>query len=518
MKRYVATFPALGLACFACQSILGIEDTTERAVDASAESGGASGSAGASGSGATGGVEDSGQPDAACNDFSVSAIPAVSVVQGNTIQVDVSVTLGSCFGSAIGISAKAVNDVSIVSTQLGVGAMTGSVTVSTEGDTPFGTSTLSLEFSGGGTTRTTDLVVTVKGPSGEVDPTFSVYTVASNIIALDIEPDADIVVGINPTAPYWGWAVQRLKPNGLVDTSFMAPTTLPTTGGLRALTIAKNGQIVIAGDVTTGGGVSLVRLAASGVPDPFLGPNGVYTISVGVFPSNIIARGLAVASDDRILFSGDMDTDGFFGRVDPDAPVVPANPGKVDLEQTFPAASMNFVGVESTRYVVGGTSGGHVRVAGFLPTGAVDASFGADAGSTTYSPTGSEAIYEGVITSAAIFLCGSVESGTDVLPAIFRFTPDGKDPTHTAVAPPLANNYRYYSCAAGPDGKIVAVGKGGSSGTGYRSVVTRFNADGTVDTTFASQEPRDRARRLQSIAGHRHQTLGLRPKVGLVAR
>jgi uncharacterized delta-60 repeat protein len=241
--------------------------------------------------------------------------------------------------------------------------------------------------------------------------------------------------------------------------------------------------------VSGGDGVAAVRLNTSGAPDPVLGANGTYTIGPGVLSTSATARAVAVQGDGKIVIAGSMATEGFVVRIDPNGPAVPPVPGKTDLSHVFPSSSMGAVGVQPARIVVGGTASSHVIVAAVTLTGGPDLSFGTTNGSAVFAPEAFENVHDGVLTPTAIFLSGAIQGGADVFPAIFRFSPDGEQPTYTWTNPPDAYNYRYYGIAAQSDGKVVGVGFGGTTASGTRSVVTRFNPDGSVDETFAPNEP-----------------------------
>ena len=75
--------------------------------------------------------------------------------------------------------------------------------------------------------------------------------------------------------------------------------------------------------------------------------------------------------------------------------------------------------------------------------------------------------------------------------ALARFRADGTlDSTFGAGGPDYAESWLYRDIASGliqqPDGKLVVAGTTTNSSGSDRMVFARFNADGTLDTTFGT--------------------------------
>lgn len=505
---------SIPLCLAACQSILGIEDTTERSATGgaggSAPTGGSSGGGGTSGSGGAvsgggsggaGGVAGGGgtSPDSsvggsggdsgpdACPtspDFSVSALADASVNRGKSVQVPVTVSLQACFSAAIDVTLGSSPGLSAPPAQIPAGQTQTVITISAAAGATVGPVTVSLSLNGGGQSHTAPLKLLVRDEAGELDESFTTFASGTGTVrALATESDGDIIVAVNPTAPTTGWSIRRLKADGALDSTFN-PTSLPSSGGIRDVAVGGNGQIVAVGDDSTG--VVVVRLTTGGAGDPVMGANGVYDVPSANFPSTAFAKALVLQPDNKPVFVGNVqNSEGIVARVNPAQSSTPVPPGKVDLQATFSGAPMSAVALGAGRLIAGGVKGGHVHLTAVSDSsGALDTSFGTN-GSTTYSPAAFEGVRDGLITASAIFLCGEIQGGADVIPTLFRFGLDGKNPSHTAVAHPDAYNIRYVSCAAQADGKVVAIGSGGTTASGYRVFVTRFNTDGSVDTSFA---------------------------------
>jgi len=419
-------------------------------------------------------------------DFSVGALADASTAAGTSVNVTVPVTL-TCFNAAIDLTLKSP-PAGITATKVTIpaGGTSASFKIDVAGSVSSGVVNLTVNATGGSASHDAALKLTVTGVPGTLDSTFTNYaTGAGSIRALAVQSDGQIIVGLNPGASDTGWAVKRLKANGGVDTTFNP--TMPSSGTLYDVAVGSSGQISLAGDVSGGSGVAVVAIKSDGSPNILFGVNGIYNLPSPNFASTIHAKAVAVQSDDKIVVAGNLqNTDGIAARVDPNANATPQPPGKVDVQSSFSSAPMTAVGLQSTRYVVGGVKSQHVFLsAGLFAGGGLDASFGTSSGNTAYSIAGFENVNDGVVTSNGIYLCGAIQGGADVYPAIFRFDTNGKSPSYKSVNPSQAYNYRFYGCAAQPDGKIVAVGNGGTAASGYRSVVARFNADGSLDATFS---------------------------------
>jgi uncharacterized delta-60 repeat protein len=484
-----------------CAGILGIEDTSEASGDAGtggiggndASTGGISGTGSTGGSGGTagggaGGTGGVGPCDA--GSFDVGVVADAKAVPGGSVDVDISVTKNACLDAAIdvalvtppiGITASAL---SIASTET-----TGKLTLTLGAGVPFGTVTLNLTATGGGVSRNFDMQLLVAGVPGSVDTTFTTFESAGGMVkALGVQPDGRIVVGLNP-ATGTGWALERLQPDGAVESGFTP--TMPTTGALSDVAIGPSGSIAVTGNVLTDSGGAVVALGAGGNPNPLYGSNGIYLVPAVSLTDPIMPLGVAVQSDDKILFAGyrddgGNDDPGLLVRLDP-AASSPPPPGKVEWSKIWGDSTLSVVIPTTTGAIVGGVRNGSVLLSAAKLDGSLDPTFGDANGETLYAPgrVPSHLVSDGGLGGPGIFLCGSAATPTGSQPAVFFFDADGKNPSSALENPPEGYNYVYRGCAKTPDGKIVAVGSGGTSASGIRTVVSRFNADGTLDTTFS---------------------------------
>lgn len=501
MRTSLSFWLAVPLLSIGCAGILGIEDTREATGDAGgsggsaavggadASTGGISGTGGNTDGGGAGGSGGGGPCDA--GSFEVGTVADAKVVPGGSIDVDISVTKNACFDGAI--------DVSLVTPPTGItaGALsiastetTGKLTLMVEASVPTGSVTLNLAATGGGVSRNFDMKLLVSGLPGSVDTSFTTFESAgATVKALGVQSDGRIVVGINPTAGA-GWELRRLQPDGAVESGF-APT-MPTTGALSDVAIGATGSIAITGTVVAESGAAVVALGSGGNPNPLFGSNGTYVIHSVTFTEPVFPRGAAVQADDKIVFAGYRDENGtddpgVLVRMDP-SNSGPPPPGKVELTHYWPDTTLSVVIPTSTLAIVGGVRNGSVLLsAAKVSDGSLDTTFGQATGETTYAPgqAPNHNVFDGGLGGPGIFLCGSAGTGVGSQPAVFFFDADGKNPTSALEDPPQGYNYVYRGCVKTPDGKIVAVGSGGTTASGIRTVVSRFNADGSLDTTFS---------------------------------
>ncbi len=173
-------------AGIACQSLVGIEDTTEGpAGGPDASTGGAAGSAtgGSGGTGASGGQAGSGGiggtagdagADAPLADFTFNVLPISIDLPLDGIQlVPVQITRGSGFTSAVTVDATATSGLSWKTLTLSPSETTGEVELSATAPLAIG-NTFNLDFTatGGGKTHGDSTAVTIVNKPGTLDTTF----------------------------------------------------------------------------------------------------------------------------------------------------------------------------------------------------------------------------------------------------------------------------------------------------------------------------------------------------------
>jgi uncharacterized delta-60 repeat protein len=302
------------------------------------------------------------------------------------------------------------------------------------------------------------------GNGGVVMTDFNTSTDLANAVAL--QPDGKLVVA---GTTYVGndfsdedFAIARYNPDGSLDTSFgtngKVTTDFPGLAAvISAVVVQPDGKIVVAGGAyplfTFAGDFKVARYNPNGSLDTSFGAGGIVTT---VFPGDgSFAFALALQSDGKIIAAG---TD-FFDF----------NPG--DMSDTdFALARYNLDGSLDTTFGNGGTV-----TTDFL--GAED-----DVFSVLIQPDGK------------IVAVGSANSPFDFYDfAAARYLSNGTLDTTFGTGGKMRVDFGNQDmdiasdAALQPDGKIVAAGTTVFDfGVEQDFALTRFNSNGTVDTTFGT--------------------------------
>jgi uncharacterized delta-60 repeat protein len=288
------------------------------------------------------------------------------------------------------------------------------------------------------------------GAAGDLDPSFgSGGTTVSQFgpqedraSAGALQPDGKIVVGGGSFASgAFRFGVQRYQSNGTLDPSFgtggTVVTTLPANAEITSIIVQPDGKIIAGGYVyTTAYDIALVRYQSNGALDPTFGTGGVMISPIG--PGRGFPRRALLQGDGKIVVTGENDS-----------------------------------------------ASGAFTAARFKTDGSVDASFGV--GGEVSTLVGSFDIPFGALLQpdGKIVLAGSANFTFTLV----RYDTNGVlDPTFgtggiaTGVAVPGTYTYDVDRQA---DGKFVVSGTS-HNGTNYRFSVTRFEANGAIDTGFGT--------------------------------
>ena len=302
--------------------------------------------------------------------------------------------------------------------------------------------------------------------AGNIDRTFGTNghayaSVGSSSVGQDIALQSDgKVVMVGYFSPSSGsnldFAVARFNADGTLDMSFDADGKVQTdfNGSLDiayAVAIQLDGKILVAGGtrVNDRDDFALVRYNTNGSLDTSFGTGGKVIASIG--PDWDFAYSIAIQSNQSIVLAGESDTPGGSGSL-------------------FAAAR-------------------------FLPNGALDTSFDGDGKVTTFIRTGPgiDLATDVAIQSSdgKIVLAGSSYLGTVLDTAIVRYNTDGSldstfdgDGKVITQASPTGGNDRAAAVELQGDGRIVVVGSLSYSGSNDDSIAIRYNANGSLDTTF----------------------------------
>jgi uncharacterized delta-60 repeat protein len=297
----------------------------------------------------------------------------------------------------------------------------------------------------------------------------------------------------------------RPKP-GSLDRSFGVRGKVMTSIGqgatAYAMTRTRHGKIVVAGtaDTVNGPEFALARYTRTGHLDRSFGKRGIVTTRIG---QDGRALGLAAQKDGRILIAGWSGTASDYA-----ATLVRYRPSGA-LDRSFGedgTVRLNLTGHDRLRAVVL-EPGGRILVAGssnwrfllarYTSRGALDASFGRGGivlgGTHSYEQLDALAIApSGKIVAAGDF-------GFEIYPMdVLRYTPNGiLDRTFGKGGEVVAKIAGWGTLPVGirvqKRGKIVvAAASAGDEVTGgpfWRFGLTRFHADGSLDTSFGATRP-----------------------------
>lgn len=267
--------------------------------------------------------------------------------------------------------------------------------------------------------------------------------------------DGSIILGVNSDTTKWGgwfdvcFYIYKLNPNGDVDTSFGQNGTLYFPQGSNGVSLIYSAAQQADGDIVmscvTDGGLNTLRFDPSGQNDTLIAVPGIsnYTNK----------RYIAVQSDQKLLTMG-----------------------------SYPSGTSTKMSAYKHK-----------------PKGTPDLTFGTN-GLLNFNPTSYKHVICGHIALQSddkIISVGSAyDSEAHRNAIIMRFNTDGSlDSTFGNMGityPPLgAQQYagHFYDLEILPNGKIIAVGiieyPGGTGGWyANHPLVVRFNADGSVDSTF----------------------------------
>jgi uncharacterized delta-60 repeat protein len=350
------------------------------------------------------------------------------------------------------------------------------------------------------------LVVRRLNPGGDPDTSFGnsgTFTSSlSNFIdppALTIQSDRKIVIG-------GGFELARLNPDGTVDSSFGNSGLVVTSFGANPiptpahLITQPDGKLLVAGGRAnaTGSTFVLARYSMSGTLDTSFGMAGIQTTGFG--PGDSAANDLLLAGT-QIVVAGRVGVGGThdFGlaRYNADGSLDTGfgTGGKVTTDFTGPLDSHVGAAVlqaDGKVVVVGGASNGvsaSFALARYNPDGTLDSHFGnggqilAHPGPDPFNEATAVALQPGgnIVVAGTSLVYGGQAANT----VLVRYTPDGRlDPSFgkagTVIVPSANVVVRLIVL---PDGKLMLGGPG--------HTLSRFNADGSVDTTFANNGQAD---------------------------
>lgn len=313
-----------------------------------------------------------------------------------------------------------------------------------------------------------------------------------------IQPDGKIILVGDNNSSGTGIALARYNTDGTLDTSFGTGGIVSTDAqaGVEfgdAATLQTDGKIVVVGGSLNGGnyGATVYRYNADGSLDTSFGTGGFVFSQLSVENEGFDA--VVQQSDGKIVAVGyqsnGTDTDLLIVRYNADGTLDSTFGGGDGIEVTTISASNDFarkIALQSDgRIVTGGYSGSQFFLTRHNTDGSIDTSFGTSGIVTTDIPTGGGDRLEGLAIQPDGKIVAGGHSGGDFV--VVRYNTDGSLDTSfgggngIGTATVLGSAW-VNDLAMQEDGKFLVAGYDGGSLDDFALV--RFNADGTVDTTF----------------------------------
>ncbi|MCP4963800.1 MAG: hypothetical protein GY926_01025, partial [bacterium] len=272
-----------------------------------------------------------------------------------------------------------------------------------------------------------------------------------------------------------------------------------------SVTQQDDGKILVAGRVTVSGlpqihDFALARYNTDGSLDTAFGGDGIVTLAIG--PWNDFNYSVAVQSDGNILVAGYSESESEQANF-----AVVRYTADGSLDTTFDSdgiVTTDFATRDDFAYDVTVQSDGKVLVAGFSKDGdfdfaltrynvdgSLDTSFDTDGIVTTDFGSSTDTGYSVTVQSdGKILLAGRSNSDSDYDFALVRYNADGSLDTTFDTDGKLTTDFGSgddwgRDVAVQSDGKILVVGEG-FNGSNMDIGLVRYNADGSLDTSFDS--------------------------------
>ncbi|MCA8975883.1 MAG: hypothetical protein KDC98_14270, partial [Planctomycetes bacterium] len=291
-------------------------------------------------------------------------------------------------------------------------------------------------------------------PLANTDPTFVQPDGGTSVTAIGsgddsassavVQPDGKILVaGTTFNGTDDDFVLMRYNADGTLDTTFgggdgIATTDILTLGNAaETIALQPDGKILVAGVVhnATSDDIAIVRYNPNGTLDTSFGTNGVVVTDMGSWDDE--AEKLIVLNDGRFLLAG------------------------------------NSTGINT-----------NFAIARYLADGTMDTSFGTN-GYTRAAVGNGIVLSDMIVLDDGSLLCVGTYVGPPTKFELLHFTADGSiHPDWSAVSTDVGiGNDEARSVVELADGKLLVTGVT-NVGSSSDIAVVRYNADGTLDTTF----------------------------------
>jgi uncharacterized delta-60 repeat protein len=349
---------------------------------------------------------------------------------------------------------------------------------------------------------------------GKVTTDFAAGDDVANAVALL----ADGKILVAGSSDGTSFAVTRYNIDGTLDATFggggKVTTDFSSTSDAQCMAVQSDGQIVVAGTTSagysTGYDFALVRYTSIGGLDTGFDGDGIVTTHFGSDDNagTDSAYGVAVQSDGKIVVAGstessDTGSDFALARYNPDGTLDAGFGSGGRVATDFGSSGQDgatAVALQADgKVLAAGCSStadfvlGDFAVARYNPDGTLDDSFGTAGQVTTQFIGSTQDLGQGLVVAQSdgkIIVAGSSGGAVDPF-ALARYNADGSPDTNFGTGGRVVTDFGSgtdvgSAVALQADGKIVVVGFGVDfrSSTGTDFVLERYNADGSLDTTF----------------------------------
>ena len=348
------------------------------------------------------------------------------------------------------------------------------------------------------------------GSGGRVTTDFAGDSDLARVLA--IQADGKLVVaGWAFTSTDYDFALARYNPDGSLDSSFGSGGRVTTdfAGGADvafALAIQADGKVVVAGRAFTGtttkNDFALARYNSDGSLDSSFGSGGRVTTDFTNTSDEVFA--LFIQTDGKLVVAGDtatsfIDSDFALARYNSDG----------SLDSTFDSdgrVTTDFAGGASVAFALAIQADGKLVVAGDTDTGftgldfalarynsngSLDSTFDSGGRVTTDFANSSDVAFALTIQAdGKLVVAGDASTGTELDFALARYNANGSLDSSFGTGGRVTTNFPGNSAEASAlsiqtDGKLVVAGDT-DTGTDFNFALTRYNPDGSLDSTFGS--------------------------------
>jgi uncharacterized delta-60 repeat protein len=344
------------------------------------------------------------------------------------------------------------------------------------------------------------------GAGGVVLTATGVHTYGRGVA---VQTDGKIVVAGTAvqTGDNYYFALARYNADGSLDTSFgsggKATTDFsPNADGGTCLALQNDGKIVVAGytepNINHYEDVALARYNADGSLDTSFGTAGKVINSFGLQDDR--ATGVAIQTDGKIVVVVDGTGEFVVARYNadgsPDAGFGGGSKVVTSFGHSYDSPTVVVLQGDGKIVVAGatrrdGNTGSNFALARYNANGSLDTSFDKNGMVITDFSRGDDTAWSvGIQSDGKIVAGGSATIGTDPDFALARYLTNGTLDTSFGTQGKVTTDFgtrlngdAIHGIVLQPDGKIVAAGE---TMSGIDTALARYNANGTLDTSFGT--------------------------------